>query len=188
MSPRGAPACSQRAVEPARQNKKTEQAGAPKPVILGKTLPNITHAFLKAGRHNEVMTKTRRAFIIILEQTYNSRKRPPCFLILADVSAGGRSRAPSPPRVRVSLSVVLGQYILESSVTRIPLYLANKTHTLRVRATRAKHDRWGLRINGKSFLFRPHLGASPLRSGFPPAHPSARLGRAVFMTKACLYI
>ncbi len=39
----------------------------------------------------------------------SSRKRPPCFLILADVSAGGRSRAPSPPRVRVSLSVVLGQ-------------------------------------------------------------------------------
>ena len=39
----------------------------------------------------------------------SSRKRPPCFLILAGVPAGGRSRAPSPPRVRVSLSVVLGQ-------------------------------------------------------------------------------
>ena len=53
------------------------------------------------GRHNEVMTKTRRAnpSIIILEQFYNSRKRP----------TKGRSRAPSPPRVRVSLSVVLGQ-------------------------------------------------------------------------------
>ncbi len=74
------------------------------------------------GRHFEEMTKTRRAnpFIIILEQTYNSRKRPPCLLILADVSAGGRSRAPSPPRVRVSLSVVLGQFILESLVTQIP--------------------------------------------------------------------
>ncbi len=47
------------------------------------------------------MTKTRRAnpLIIILEQTYNSRKRPPkkggrahphhCFLILAGVPAGG---------------------------------------------------------------------------------------------------
>ncbi len=68
------------------------------------------------------MTKTRRAnpLIIILEQTYNSRKRPPCFLILAGVPAGGRSRAPSPPRVRVSLSVVLGQFILESLVTQIP--------------------------------------------------------------------
>ncbi len=27
-------------------------------------------------------------------------------------------------------------------------------------------------IRGGGFLLRPHLGASPLRSGFPPAHPS----------------
>ncbi len=85
---------------------------------------NVCH-FL-TGRHCVAMTKTRRAFIIILEQTYNSRKRPPCFLILADVSAGGRSRAPSPPRVRVSLSVVLGQCILESLVTQTPLHLTNR--------------------------------------------------------------
>ncbi|MGU9963699.1 MAG: hypothetical protein ACNYPD_06275 [Candidatus Halichondribacter symbioticus] len=59
MSPRGAVACSY------------EQATAPKPVILGKTLPNITHAHLKAGRHCVAMTKTRRAesVIVNLEQT-----------------------------------------------------------------------------------------------------------------------
>ncbi len=89
------------------------------------------------------------------------------------MSAGGRSRAPSPPRVRVSLSVVLGQCILESSVTQTPLHLTTKTHTLRVRATRAKHDRWGLMINGKCFLLRPHLGTSPcVRASRPPTPPA----------------
>ncbi len=34
-------------------------------------------------------------------------------------------------------------------VTQIPSYLANMTHTLRVRATRAKHDRWVLIVNGE---------------------------------------
>ncbi len=84
------------------------------------------------GRHPAGMTKTQRAFIINLEKFYNSRKRPPA----------GWSRAPSPPRVRVSLSVVLGQCILESSVTQIPLHLTTKTHTLRVRATPCHHDEW----------------------------------------------
>ncbi len=31
---------------------------------------------------------------------------------------------------------------------------------------------WLLGVGDRGFLLRPHLGASPLRSGFPPAHPS----------------
>ncbi len=50
----------------------------------------------------------------------SARKRPPCFLILADVSAGGRSRAPEAGWVRVRLSLILGQCILESLVKQIP--------------------------------------------------------------------
>ncbi len=38
-----------------------------------------------------------------------------------------------------------------------------------------------LGVKGRGFLLRPHFGASPVRSGFPPAHPSARLGRAGFI-------
>ncbi len=30
---------------------------------------------------------------------------------------------------------------------------------------------------------RPHLGGKPLRSGFPPAHPSARVGRTGLKSK-----
>ena len=83
--------------------------GMPKALWLQDDKPSINleityhhfSSFLKSGRHFEEMTKTRRAnpLIINLEQFYNSRKRPP----------KGWSRAPSPPRVRVSLSVVLGQ-------------------------------------------------------------------------------
>ncbi len=31
---------------------------------------------------------------------------------------------------------------------------------------------WLLEVKGRGFLLRPHFGASPPRSGFPPAHPS----------------
>ncbi len=126
------------------------------------------------GRHCVAMTKTRKGIHSYSRANISPRNRPP----------KGWSRAPSPPRVRVSLSVVLGQCILESLVTQTPLHLTTKTHTLRVRATRAKHDRWVLMINGKCFLFRPHLGASPFVRASRPPTPLRGLGGRVFLTKA----
>ena len=75
--------------------------------MLGQALANKTPSSSPqegwaGGQPNEVRAQEKTIHLSPFIIHYYSRadlaprKRPPCFLILADVSAGGRSRAPSP--------------------------------------------------------------------------------------------
>ncbi len=70
------------------------------------------------------------------------RKRPPCFLILAGVPAGGavaRTLTPTGARQLIVCTVSVYFRVAGDANSLTP---NNQTHTLRVRATRAKHDKW----------------------------------------------
>ena len=94
------------------------------------------------GRHFEEMTKTRRAesVIVNLEQTYRLGNRPPCFLILAGVPAGGavaRTLTPTGARQLIGCTGSVYFRVADDANSLMP---NNQTHTLRVRATCAKHN------------------------------------------------